>query len=85
MVKTKINNPEVTAQVLKILQVANQPVSTGYVAYHLDVCWSCAKEILLSMALEGKIAALSTSKGFIFTHLSAATGGLWVKKEPVKT
>ena len=69
--ETKVNDPIVEAKVTEILNDAKNPVSIDYVRYHLGSNWSTVRAILLSLALEGKICSIKTSKSWIF----------WLKKE----
>lgn len=62
----KIDNPEIEANVLQVMEQANQPVSCDYVAFKMQIGWGTARGILLNMALKGQITALKTTKSFIF-------------------
>ena len=63
---TKINTPKVEHRLLKVLSNADNPVSIDYVRYNLKINWGTARALLLSMALEGKIQSMKTSKSWIF-------------------
>jgi hypothetical protein len=58
---------ETQTKVISVLKEYGKPVSVGYVAWKLDITWSTARGLLLKMALNGKIAAIETSKGYFFS------------------
>ena len=64
--ETKVNNPTIEAKVTSILNEAENPVSIDYVRHHLELNWSTTRALLLSLALEGKIQSMKTSKSWIF-------------------
>ena len=66
MQSAKIGNIEVEEKVVGLLQNAGYPVSIGWVAYNLKVCWTTASRILMDMSLQGKLSVLRTSKGMLF-------------------
>ena len=61
-----VGNPEVEAQVLKVVREAGVPVSIDYVAHHLGVSWHTARSILLRLAVKGKLKMIDTTKGPVF-------------------
>lgn len=65
--KSKVGNPKLQAEALKLLQGAGIPVSIDYVAHNLGLSWSTARAILLQLALEKRITAQKTSKSWIFS------------------
>jgi hypothetical protein len=54
-------------KVIDALKAYGKPVSVSYVAWKLEITWSTARGILLKMALNGKITAIETSKGYFFS------------------
>lgn len=66
MQSAQIDMEELEKKTLDILNTYGKPVSVGYVAYNLKVCWATARALLFRMSLTGKIKALDTSKGFLF-------------------
>ena len=66
MQSAQIEMEELEKKTLDVLNEYGKPVSIGYVAFHLKVCWATARALLLKMSLTGKIKALETSKGFLF-------------------
>lgn len=57
---------EMETKTLTLLEKENMPLSIGFVAFNLKITWQTARSLLLKMSLTGKIAALETSKGFMF-------------------
>jgi hypothetical protein len=58
---------ETEKAVIRILEEFGKPVSIGYVAYNLKICWTTARGLLFRMSLNGKLKAVETSKGFFFS------------------
>jgi hypothetical protein len=67
----KFNNADTEKRVLQLLEQAQQPVSTDWIAFNLKICWSTARGLLLNMALKGQIKALKTTKSFVFSPKEA--------------
>jgi len=63
---SKFDNPEVEKQIRRLLHANSEPVSVGFVAYHLKIGWGTARSTLMNMALKNEINFLKTSKSFIF-------------------
>jgi hypothetical protein len=49
------------------------PVSIDFVAFNLNLSWVTARALLFTLALEGKLKCMKTSKSWIF----------WLEKESV--
>lgn len=64
-------DPEIETKVIKVLSEAENVSSIDYVRYNLDMNWGTTRALLLSMALQGKIKSMKTSKSWVF----------WVEKE----
>jgi hypothetical protein len=67
MQATKAVEEENVKRALTVLEDAKMPVSIGYVAYNIKVTWQTARSLLLKMSLIGKIAAIETTKGYLFS------------------
>lgn len=61
---------EMEKETIALLKEYGKPVSIGYVALNLKLCWASAQAILLRLSLSGKIAYMETSKGFLFSAKS---------------
>ncbi len=61
------SNEEYTKKTVEILEKQNMPLSVGFVAFHLNVTWQTARSLLLKLSLNGKIDAIETSKGMLFS------------------
>ena len=57
---------ELKDKALEILQESRLPLGVGDVAKRLDVSWTTARAILLTLEAEGKISSLKTSKSKVF-------------------
>ena len=62
----KAKDVEAEEKIVVLLQDAEFPVSTGWVALNLKVCWTTTNRILMDMALRGKLSVIRTSKGMLF-------------------
>jgi predicted Rossmann fold nucleotide-binding protein DprA/Smf involved in DNA uptake len=62
-------NPSLVTAIKKLLAEATTPVSIDYVAKNLKLNWSTTRGILLQLALEGKISARRTVRGWAFQPL----------------
>ena len=62
---------ETETKVIETLKEYGKPVSVGYIAWKLKVTWGTARGLLFKMALNGKISATDTSKGFFFSLKTA--------------
>ena len=62
-----VEEREKEVKVLEMLKEYGKPVSVGYVAWQLKVTWSTARGLLFKMALNHKISATDTSKGYFFS------------------
>jgi predicted Rossmann fold nucleotide-binding protein DprA/Smf involved in DNA uptake len=45
---------------------ANKAVTADFISYKTGLAWASTKALLLEAALEGKIKALETSRGYVF-------------------
>jgi hypothetical protein len=62
----KLGNPATETQILDLMKKEGRPVTTGYIAYNIGVCWSTARGVLLDMALKNKLKAVKTTQSFVF-------------------
>jgi len=65
----KVGNIQVENEVIELLKKTPMPVSIDYVAYHLSISWPTARGLLLNMALNKKVEAIKTTRGYIFSSL----------------
>lgn len=66
MRRSKVGDPEIQANVVKLVKEAGMPVSVEYIAHNLDVAWATARGILFELALRREIIAEKTTKSWIF-------------------
>ncbi len=66
MQKGKINDIDLRQEVIRRIEEAKQPVSVEYVAEALKLAWTTARAILLDLSLNGELAAIKTTKSYIF-------------------
>jgi len=57
---------ELKEEALKILRESDIPLGVGDVAKRLDVSWTTARAILLTLEAEGKVSSLKTSKSKVY-------------------
>jgi ribosomal protein S25 len=57
---------ELKEEAFKILKESQVPLGVGDVAKKLDVAWSTARIILLTLEAEGKVQSLKTSKSKVY-------------------
>jgi Mn-dependent DtxR family transcriptional regulator len=57
---------ELKEEALKVIKEATIPLSVGDVARRLNVSWTTARAILLTLEAEGKVASLKTSKSKVY-------------------
>jgi hypothetical protein len=64
---SKIDNPEFETKVVELIRETGKPVSTDFVANRLGVCWNTSRNVLMNMAFEGRLTAIKTTMGYVFT------------------
>jgi hypothetical protein len=69
----KVGTTEFEQQLLDLLKKVKEPVSVDFVAFNLRLSWVTARALLFTLALEGKLKCMKTSKSWIF----------WLEKESV--
>lgn len=57
---------ELKAKALGLVQANRLAVSVEFVAKKLGVSWGTARNLLLELALDGKVAAEKTTKAWVF-------------------
>jgi len=57
---------ELKEEALKVIREAAIPLGVGDVARRLNVSWTTARAILLTLEAEGKVASLKTSKSKVY-------------------
>lgn len=67
--RKNILEQDIEEKVVNLLKKEKMLLSIGYVAFHLKITWQTARSLLLKMSLRGKIKAVETSKGFLFSAL----------------
>jgi len=71
--ETKVGNVEYEKKLVLLLKTVKNPVSIDFVAFNLRLSWVTARALLFTLALEGKLKCMKTSKSWIF----------WLEKESV--
>ena len=71
--ETKVGNVEYEKKRVLLLKTVKNPVSIDFVAFNLNLSWVTARALLFTLALEGKLKCMKTSKSWIF----------WLEKESV--
>jgi hypothetical protein len=71
--ETKVGNVEYEKKLVLLLKTVKNPVSIDFVAFNLNLSWVTARALLFTLALEGKLKCMKTSKSWIF----------WLEKESV--
>ena len=61
-------NIEFESKALALINEAKIPVSVDYIARQLDTAWDTSRSILLGLAAEGRIKALRTMHGWVFSR-----------------
>ena len=56
---------------LDLLTEFGKPATVGYVSEHLHICWATARALLFRMSISGKIVAVDTSMGYLFSVKSS--------------
>lgn len=57
---------ELKNKALKVIGDSDVPLGVGDVAKRLDVSWTTARAILLTLQAEGKVSSLKTSKSRVY-------------------
>jgi len=57
---------ELKNEALKILKATEMPLGVGDIAKKLDVSWTTARAILLTLEAEGDLSSLKTSKSKVY-------------------
>lgn len=70
--------------VLRIVEQARVPVSVDYVRHNLHSTWPTARAILFALALEGKLRALRTTAGWVFSINNSEKKPLQVRQRRIK-
>jgi hypothetical protein len=63
----KIDNPEFETKVVELIRETGKPVTTDFVANRLGVCWNTSRNVMMNMAFEGRLVAIKTTMGYVFT------------------
>ena len=62
-----MSNRELEEKMVEEIRKSDVPVNTEYLAKKTAISWSRASRMLLRLALQGKIAAVETINGWVFS------------------
>jgi len=64
--QTKVGKTEYEEKLVQLLKNVKEPVSIDFVAFNLRLSWVTTRALLFTLALQGKIKFMKTSKSWVF-------------------